>query len=172
MPVLNEIILMVLRFPGASSGDCCRASTRTGRLTLLGDRLFSPAAMAEKKAEKSPKKPPAAKAASEKASPEKAAAPKAAKAPKGDVSARSKATPAAAEGERCSVEKCAQPVRAKGLCRKHFMAWRRGADVGVAHRYKVCSKEGCRKPRMYGGLCDEHAGKAAPAGDAPAPAAA
>jgi hypothetical protein len=88
------------------------------------------------------------------------------------VSARSKATAAAPEGERCSVEKCAQPVRAKGLCRKHFMAWRRGGDVGVALRYKVCSKEGCRKKRMYGGLCDEHAGKAAPAGEAPAPAAA
>jgi hypothetical protein len=123
--------------------------------------------MAEKKAEKTPKKPAAAKAA-----PENAAASKAAKAPKGEVSARSKATPAAADGERCSVEKCAQPVRAKGLCRKHFMAWRRGGDVGVALRYKVCSKEGCRKKRVHGGLCEEHAGKTAPAGDAPAPAAA
>jgi hypothetical protein len=119
--------------------------------------------MAEKKAEKSASKKPAAA---------KAAEPKAAKAPKGEVTARSKATPPAAEGERCSVEKCTQPVRAKGLCRKHFHGWRRGGDVGVAHRYKVCSKEGCRKKRMYGGLCEEHAGKAAPAGDAPAPAAA
>jgi len=127
--------------------------------------------MAEKKAEKVEK--PAAKkpAAPKAAAPAKAAAPKAAKAPKGEVTARSKATPAAPEGERCSVEKCAQPVRAKGLCRKHYHAWRRGADVGLAHRYKVCSKEGCRKKRMYGGVCDEHAGKAAPAGDAPAPAA-
>jgi hypothetical protein len=124
--------------------------------------------MAEKKAEKAEK--PAAKRPA--AAPAKAAAPKAAKAPKGEVTARSKATPAAPEGERCSIEKCNQPVRAKGLCRKHFMGWRRGADLGVAHRYKVCSKEGCRKKRMYGGLCDEHAGKAAPAGDAPAPAAA
>jgi hypothetical protein len=117
--------------------------------------------MAEKKAEKTP-----AKAAP------KAAAPKAAKpkAPKGEVTARSKATPAAPEGERCSVEKCAQPVRAKGLCRKHYHAWRRGADVGPAHRYKICSKEACRKAREYGGLCAEHAGKAAPAGDAPAAA--
>jgi hypothetical protein len=123
--------------------------------------------MAEKKAEK-PEKTAAKKPAAAKA----AAAPKAAKAPKGDATARSKATPAAPEGERCSVEKCTQPVRAKGLCRKHFMSWRRGEDVGVAHRYKVCSKEGCRKQRTHGGLCDEHAGKAAPAGDAPAPAAA
>jgi hypothetical protein len=120
--------------------------------------------MAEKKAEKSaaPKKPAAAKSA----------APKAPKAAKGEVTARSKATPAAPEGERCSVEKCSQPIRAKGLCRKHFHAWRRGADVGVAARYKVCSKEGCRKAREYGGLCAEHAGKAAPEGEAPAPAAA
>jgi hypothetical protein len=90
------------------------------------------------------------------------------KAPKGEVTARSKATAAAPEGERCGVEKCTQPIRAKGLCRKHYMGWRRGEDVGPAHRYKVCSKEGCRKKREYGGLCAEHAGKA----EAPAPAAA
>jgi hypothetical protein len=118
-----------------------------------------------------PKAATAPKAASDAAAAPKSAKPKA---PKGEVSARSKATPAAAEGERCGVEGCKQPIRAKGLCRKHFMGWRRGTDVGVAHRYKVCSKEGCRKQRMYGGLCDEHAGKAAPApeGGAPAPAAA
>ncbi len=117
--------------------------------------------MAEKKAEKPAAKKPAAA---------KAAAPKAPKAPKGEVTARSKATPAAPEGERCSVEKCTQAVRAKGLCRKHYIGWRRGADVGPAHRYKICSKEACRKPRTHGGFCDEHAGKVAPAGDAPAAA--
>jgi hypothetical protein len=121
--------------------------------------------MADKKAEKA-EKTTAAKAAAP-----NAAAPKAAK-PKGEVTARSKATPAAPEGERCSIEKCTQPVRAKGLCRKHFVAWRRGTNVGIAHRYKVCSKEGCRKRREFGGLCAEHAGKGTPAGDAPAPAAA
>ena len=132
--------------------------------------------MAEKKAEKSaaPKKA-AAKAAPAKEAAAKVAAPKAAKAPKGDVTARSKAAPAAPEGQRCSVEKCMQAVRAKGYCRKHYIGWRRG-EVGAAHRYKVCSKEGCRKPRTHGGLCDEHSGKAAPAGSesaaaAPAPAA-
>jgi hypothetical protein len=134
-------------------------------LTLPGNRLFSPAAMAEKKAEKSEKSPAPKKPVAEKA-------PKAvkAKAPRGEVTARSKATPAAPEGERCAVEKCTQRERAKGLCRKHYMAWRRGAEVGPAHRYKICSKEACRKPRTHGGLCDEHAGKAAPAGDAPAAA--
>ena len=78
---------------------------------------------------------------------------------------KEKAAPAGAAetaGESCRVEKCKQAVRAKGYCRKHYVAWRRG-DIGDHHRYKVCSKEGCRKPRTKGGLCDEHAGVAAPA---------
>jgi hypothetical protein len=134
--------------------------------------------MAEKKAEKpaAPKKTAAAKAPAAAKAASADAAPKAvkAKAPRGAVSARSKATPAAPEGQRCSVDKCSQPVRAKGMCRKHYIGWRRG-DVGAAHRYKVCSKEGCRNPRTHGGLCDEHSGKAVPAAEgaaaAPAPAA-
>ena len=125
--------------------------------------------MAEEKKTKSPAKKPAAA----KAAPAVAAAPKAAKpkAAKGEVSARSKATPAAPEGARCNVANCKQAVRAKGMCRKHYIGWRRGA-VGAGHRYKICSKEACRKPREFGGFCAEHAGKVAPAGDAPAPAAA
>jgi hypothetical protein len=122
--------------------------------------------MAEKKTEK-----PAAKTTKPAAKAD--AAPKAAKAkgPRGEVTARSKATPAAPEGARCSVEKCTQPVRAKGMCRKHYIGWRRG-EVGAAHRYKICSKEACRKPREFGGFCAEHAGKVAPDAGAPAPAAA
>jgi hypothetical protein len=142
---------------------------RPGVLTLPREGLFSPAAMAEEKKTKSAaptKKPAAAKAA-----PAKDAAPKVAKAPKGEVTARSKATPAAPEGERCRIEKCTQAVRAKGLCRKHYIGWRRG-DVAEAHRYKICTKEACRKPRTHGSLCDEHAGKAVPEAAAPAPAAA
>ena len=72
-------------------------------------------------------------------------------------------------GPPCRVEGCKQPSRAKGYCRKHFMAWRRGS-VGDHHRYKICTKEGCRKPRTKAGFCDEHAGIAAPAAAA-APAA-
>ena len=53
-------------------------------------------------------------------------------------------------------------MRAKGYCRKHFIAWRRGEE-GKHHRYKICSKEGCRKPRVHGGRCEEHSGKGAPA---------
>jgi hypothetical protein len=84
---------------------------------------------------------------------------------KAEKTARSKATPPVSDGPACRAEKCRQPVRAKGYCRKHYIAWRRG-ETGEHHRYKICSKEGCRKPRAKGGLCDEHAGTAAPAAGA------
>jgi hypothetical protein len=99
----------------------------------------------------------------------KTAAPKAAKATK--AKATTKATPAAPEGERCQVAKCKQPVRAKGLCRKHFLGWRRG-KVGEKHRYNTCSKPECRKPATIAGRCEEHAkGRKAAAGGESAPAA-
>jgi hypothetical protein len=82
-----------------------------------------------------------------KAAPKKTAAAKAAPA--------AKAAKAAPEGPTCSVEKCKQVVRAKGLCRKHFMGWRRG-KVGKKHHYKICSKEACRKPAVFNGRCEEH----------------
>jgi len=72
--------------------------------------------------------------------------------------AKTGAAQPAADGPKCKAPKCKQAVRAKGYCRKHFIAWRRG-EVGNKHRYKVCSKEGCRKPRAHGGLCEEHSGK-------------
>ena len=116
--------------------------------------------MASEKDDKKKAKPAAAAKSADKP---KAAA-KAAK------PAQEKKAAAPYDGPPCRVEGCKQPVRAKGYCRKHFMAWRRGS-VGDHHRYKICSKEGCRKPRTKGGLCDEHAGIAAPAaaeGAAPA----
>jgi hypothetical protein len=64
-------------------------------------------------------------------------------------------TAAAESGEKCCVEKCKQPMRAKGYCRKHYMAWRRG-KLGKKQRYNTCSKEGCRKPTVAGGTCAEH----------------
>jgi hypothetical protein len=76
--------------------------------------------------------------------------------------AAGKAAAPATDGPKCSAEKCKQPVRAKGYCRKHFLGWRRGL-VGKHHQYKICSKEGCRKPRALGGRCEEHSGKAKPA---------
>jgi hypothetical protein len=65
-------------------------------------------------------------------------------------------------GPTCTAAKCKQPVRAKGYCRKHYIAWRRG-KLGAHHRYKICTKEGCRKPRVLGSLCEEHSGKGAKA---------
>jgi hypothetical protein len=107
-------------------------------------------------AEGTQKKSPAGKAAA----PAKAAP---AKAPAAKASTKNTgATPSAPEGERCSVEKCKQPIRAKGMCRKHFMAWRRG-DLGKKHQYKTCSKEGCRKPAKFAGRCEEHRKGAEPA---------
>ena len=132
----------------------------------------------EKDEKKKPAKPAAAKAAGDKPAPKAAAKPAeaaadkpapakpAAKAEKAPKAAR-KATPAATSGPPCRVEGCKQGVRAKGYCRKHYIAWRRGS-VGDHHRYKICTKEGCRKPRTKGGLCDEHAGSGAPAAAAPA----
>ncbi len=61
----------------------------------------------------------------------------------------------AESGDKCCAPKCKQPVRAKGYCRKHYMAWRRG-KIGKKHRYSICSKEGCRKPALLGGRCAEH----------------
>jgi hypothetical protein len=72
-----------------------------------------------------------------------------------------------AAGEKCRAEKCKQPVRAKGYCRKHYAAWRRG-KIGKKQRYKICSKEGCRKPAVLGGMCAEHKKGAAAEGAAPA----
>ncbi len=55
----------------------------------------------------------------------------------------------------CSVANCKQHVRAKGYCRKHYLAWRRG-KVGKKQRYNTCSKEGCRKKAEVAGRCTEH----------------
>src|SRR4029077_657947 len=137
-------------------------------------RLFSAAAMAQESKDSpksaAPKKAaPAAKQAPKAAKPEKAA--KSADAAKASTKAKGKATPSVTDGGPTRrAEKCKQPVRAKGYCRKHYIAWRRG-ETGDHHRYKVCSKEACRKPRTKGGLCDEHAGVGAPAAEGAAPAA-
>jgi len=104
----------------------------------------------------------------EKKAPAKSPKPKSEAKPK----AKAEGAPAKAKSEAkaaeissrgpCSVEGCKQPLRAKGYCRKHFLAWRRGT-LGAHHHYKICSKEGCRKQREFGGLCAEHAGKGEPA---------
>ena len=76
-----------------------------------------------------------------------------------------------AETEKCRVEGCKRPYRAKGYCVTHYRKWRQGE---LPHRrYKSCHAEGCRKPIALSGLCEEHAGikKEAPVAPAEAPAA-
>jgi hypothetical protein len=96
-------------------------------------------------------------------------------APKAKTTAKAKAAAPAVEAApakpvpTCSIAKCKQPVRAKGLCRKHFIGWRRG-EVGKKHPYKTCSKPDCRKPAVTAGRCAEHAKNAKPAEAAPAAA--
>jgi hypothetical protein len=79
------------------------------------------------------------------------------KAPKTEKTAKAPAAESAeaATGEKCKVEGCKQAYRAKGYCRKHYLAWRRG-DLGKKQRYNTCSKEGCRKPTVAAGRCEEH----------------
>lgn len=83
--------------------------------------------------------------------------------------AKAKAAAEATGGTKCRAGKCKQPARAKGYCRKHYMAWRRG-KIGSKHRYKTCSHEACRKPAVTAGRCAEHR-KGAPAVAVQTPAA-
>lgn len=104
--------------------------------------------------------------AAEKAAPAKAAAEK----PAAKATKAPKAAPVSVRGN-CTAKGCKQPLRAKGLCRKHYLGWRRGT-FGSDHRYKTCSKEACLKKVFKAGRCEEHQPNAKPAtGDAASPAA-
>jgi hypothetical protein len=58
----------------------------------------------------------------------------------------------------CKAEKCEKDVQAKGYCRRHYAAWRKGKMPKP--RYKICNAENCRKRQERRGLCLEHYGKA------------
>lgn len=58
---------------------------------------------------------------------------------------------------------CGDIAKARGLCAKHYMAWRHGADYDAPllareQRYpaKQCLVEGCPDPARTGGLCVLH----------------
>lgn len=85
----------------------------------------------------------------------------------------------AKQEQKCKVENCKRPYRAKGYCTVHYKKWRNG-EFGKA-RYKTCKNEGCHKPMKAGGMCAEHheawvasrkgtASAAAASAPAPAPA--
>jgi hypothetical protein len=71
--------------------------------------------------------------------------------------------------QKCGVEGCKRPYRAKGYCVTHYKLWRRGEVEGHKARYHICSKEACKKAAGRYGFCDEHrpASKTAPAAAAP-----
>jgi hypothetical protein len=70
-----------------------------------------------------------------------------------------KITPPRAD-QRCKVEGCKRPYRAKLYCNVHYRLWRHGELP--KGRYKICTKEACRKPREgQGSLCAEHKSGAA-----------
>lgn len=65
------------------------------------------------------------------------------------------------EEQKCSVEGCKRPYRAKSYCVTHYKLWRQGALEGHKARYKTCTKENCRKPRVFPtSVCEEHGKKA------------
>ena len=55
---------------------------------------------------------------------------------------------------KCKVENCKRPYRAKGYCNVHYKKWR-GGEFGKT-RYKTCKNEGCHKPMKRFGMCAEH----------------
>ena len=76
--------------------------------------------------------------------------------------AESTEPPAAAPARRCRMDGCKRPYRAKGYCRTHYQAWRRG-ELPKA-RFKTCSRPECRKRVVAHGLCAEHQKKGAAEG--------
>jgi hypothetical protein len=66
----------------------------------------------------------------------------------------------------CSVLGCAGTIKARGLCNKHYMHWRRDHPGEVVQRINdgPCSVEGCSKPARTRGKCSPHYNQALAAG--------
>jgi hypothetical protein len=54
----------------------------------------------------------------------------------------------------CKAAGCAQAVRAKGYCLRHYRRWRKGAMGKPRHR--SCNEPGCGQAPTRRGLCDTH----------------
>lgn len=60
----------------------------------------------------------------------------------------------------CSIEGCEKPVKARGWCGAHYMAWVTHGDPLINKRKRAvigpCSVYGCGKPAKVRGLCPPH----------------
>lgn len=59
----------------------------------------------------------------------------------------------------CEVPSCERRFYGKGLCAKHFQAWKKyghHADVVEAHVGRKCSIDGCGRPHYGLGFCKAH----------------
>lgn len=52
----------------------------------------------------------------------------------------------------CSESSCSQPVNCRGMCRRHYMRWRRTNDTQA----RRCDAAGCGKPHYARGWCNTH----------------
>jgi hypothetical protein len=66
----------------------------------------------------------------------------------------------------CTVADCERGLYARGLCHKHYQAWRASPSFAkVMYRNRVCSLETCDKRHHAIGYCQEHYGRLMRHGD-------
>lgn len=58
--------------------------------------------------------------------------------------------------KHCSVPECANTVRARGMCEKHYRRLTRTGSLLVQNPRNHCSMQGCREPLHARGYCDKH----------------
>lgn len=65
----------------------------------------------------------------------------------------------------CKVEGCERSRHARGMCKMHYLRWRRGSEIGGAERRPPgvpkknvgkCSVGGCEKEQQYAAMCSMH----------------
>ncbi len=57
----------------------------------------------------------------------------------------------------CSENECSRGFYARGLCHKHYQAWRRtDSFTRVVFEERTCTLDGCEKKHHAAGYCQEH----------------